>query len=89
VDRLRGSIDRYLYRLAFPTPTQLEVTVLQSFGANSDPQRDADQIGVFEFYSRPFISVIEQNFDTPAALFFIQKIGRLGGRFVVIIDRQQ
>ena len=56
-------------------PAQLEKTLFQSFGADGDAQRNADQIGVFEFHSRALVTVIEQNFDAACLQLLIEFIG--------------
>jgi hypothetical protein len=50
---------------------------LGQFLANSNPKRDADQVGVLELNAGPFVAVVEQRVDAECEAPLID----IGGRF--------
>lgn len=58
---------------------EFDKIVLERTRANSDAQGKADEFGVFELDARPFVAVIEENFDILRGEFLVNGFGEFQG----------
>ena len=82
----RLELDFVLSMLAATPLLQLESSLLEAAGADGDPQRDADQVGVLELAAGPLVPVVEQHFHPAGRQLLVKHFGGALDLGVVGID---
>ena len=84
-----GVFDSYLCWVGVCAEFDFSVTLFQAFASDDNSNRDADQVGVFEFETGAMISIVHQHVDTGRHQFIINVICCGHDIFVFDVQRDQ